>query len=128
MKQSEHSALHPCAPVPFSQIARVHYPGLKSHPDHAVAARQMTGFGGVVSFEVQGDLWSAAKLVDSLRLPYMAPSLGGVECLVEQPAIIRCGGAVEEPSRVRRRACCAQPSVHLPVSRLLLKAAACNLA
>lgn len=70
----------------------MHYPGLKSHPDHAVAARQMTGFGGVVSFEVQGDLWSAAKLVDSLRLPYMAPSLGGVECLVEQPAIIRWGG------------------------------------
>ncbi|PRW58620.1 cystathionine gamma-synthase [Chlorella sorokiniana] len=70
------------------QIARVHYPGLKSHPDHAVAARQMTGFGGVVSFEVAGDLWAAAKLVDSLRLPYMAPSLGGVESLVEQPAVI----------------------------------------
>lgn len=82
--------------LPFhspAQIARVHYPGLASHPDHAAAARQMSGFGGVVSFEVAGDLWATAKLVDSLRLPYIAPSLGGVESLVEQPAVIWCACA-----------------------------------
>lgn len=76
-------------PPPLPQIARVHYPGLESHPDYAVAARQMSGFGGVVSFEVAGDLWATAKLIDALRLPYIAPSLGGVESLVEQPAVIR---------------------------------------
>jgi cystathionine gamma-synthase len=66
----------------------VHYPGLESHPDHAVAARQMRGFGGVVSFEVAGELMDAAAIIDRLRIPYIAPSLGGVESLVEQPAIM----------------------------------------
>ncbi len=70
------------------KIARVHYPGLPSHPDHAIAAAQMSGFGGVVSFEVQGDLWTTAKFIDGCRLPYIAPSLGGVESLIEQPTII----------------------------------------
>ncbi len=70
------------------KIARVHYPGLASHPDHAIASAQMTGFGGVVSFEVAGDLWATAKFIDACRLPYIAPSLGGVESLIEQPTII----------------------------------------
>eukprot|EP00898_Chlorokybus_atmophyticus_P006654 jgi/Chlat1/6990/Chrsp56S00524 len=70
------------------KVERVHYPGLESHPDHEVARRQMTGFGGVVSFQILGDMWKTAKFIDSLRLPYIAPSLGGVESLVEQPAII----------------------------------------
>lgn len=69
-------------------IERVWYPGLKSHPDHAVAAEQMTGFGGVVSFEVAGDLRSTGNFIDRLRIPYIAPSLGGVESLIEQPAIM----------------------------------------
>jgi len=69
-------------------IARVHYPGLESHPDHKIAAAQMDGFGGVVSFEVKGDLWATAKFIDACRLPYIAPSLGGVESLIEQPTII----------------------------------------
>ncbi|GAB4822198.1 hypothetical protein N2152v2_009244 [Parachlorella kessleri] len=70
------------------KIARVHYPGLESHPDHAIAVAQMTGFGGVISFEVDGDLWRTAKLIDSVRLPYIAPSLGGVESLIEQPTVV----------------------------------------
>ena len=48
----------------------------------------MEGFGGVVSFEVSGDLESAAKFVDALRIPYIAPSLGGCESLVEQPTVM----------------------------------------
>ncbi|MCE2390675.1 MAG: aminotransferase class I/II-fold pyridoxal phosphate-dependent enzyme [Proteobacteria bacterium] len=70
------------------RVERVHYPGLPSHPDHAVAAGQMSGFGGVVSFEIRGDLQRTSKFVDALRLPYIAPSLGGTESLVEQPTVI----------------------------------------
>jgi cystathionine gamma-synthase len=70
------------------RVARVHYPGLASHPDHAVAAAQMSGYGGVVSFEIVGDLWATAHFIDACRLPYIAPSLGGVESLIEQPTII----------------------------------------
>ena len=64
------------------------YPGLVSHPDHEVAKRQMRGFGGVVSFIVRGGLDAASGVVDRLRLPRIAPSFGGVEALVEQPAIM----------------------------------------
>lgn len=69
-------------------IDRVHYPGLESHPDHAIAKQQMGAYGGVVSFEVQGDLWRTAKFIDSVKLPYIAPSLGGVESLIEQPTVV----------------------------------------
>lgn len=48
----------------------------------------MSGYGGVVSFEIDGDLWRTAKFIDAVRLPYIAPSLGGVESLIEQPTII----------------------------------------
>ncbi|NTW98202.1 MAG: aminotransferase class I/II-fold pyridoxal phosphate-dependent enzyme, partial [Oscillochloris sp.] len=70
------------------QVARVHYPGLPSHPDYEVAIDQMRGFGGVVSFEVEGDLEATARVIDRMRIPYIAPSLGGVESLVEQPALM----------------------------------------
>jgi cystathionine gamma-synthase len=69
-------------------VERVHYAGLPSHPEHDVAKRQMRGFGGVVSFEVRGDLVAASRVVDSCRIPYIAVSLGGVESLIEQPAIM----------------------------------------
>jgi cystathionine gamma-synthase len=69
-------------------IERVYYPGLPSHPDYAVAQDQMTGFGGVVTFEVRGDLHSTGDFIDRLRIPYIAPSLGGVESLIEQPALM----------------------------------------
>lgn len=70
------------------RVKVVHYPGLPSHPDHENAKNQMRGYGGVVSFEVDGDLWQTAKVIDSVRLPYIAPSLGGVESLIEQPTVV----------------------------------------
>jgi cystathionine gamma-synthase len=70
------------------EIERVHYPGLPSHPDHEVARRQMRGFGGVVSFLVRGDLDRTARFIDACRLPQIGPSLGGVESLIEQPALM----------------------------------------
>jgi cystathionine gamma-synthase len=70
------------------KIARVWYPGLESHPDHDIAINQMQGFGGVVSFEVAGDLKFTSQFVDALKIPYIAPSLGGVESLIEQPALM----------------------------------------
>lgn len=66
-------------------VSRVFYPGLVSHPDHLVAKRIMTGFGGVVSFIVRGD---ARRVVDSVKLARIAPSLGGVDTLIEQPAFM----------------------------------------
>lgn len=69
-------------------VDRVWYPGLVSHPDHAVAVAQMSGYGGVVSFEIAGDLQATAAFIDRLQIPYIAPSLGGVESLVEQPALM----------------------------------------
>ncbi len=70
------------------RINAVHYPGLPSHPQHEVAKRQMKGFGGVVSFEVKGDQKATSRIVDSCRIPQIAPSLGGVESLIEQPALM----------------------------------------
>lgn len=70
------------------KIERVFYPGLESHPDHSIAKAQMTGFGGVVSFEVAGGLETTSDFIDRLRIPYIAPSLGGVESLIEQPAYV----------------------------------------
>jgi len=70
------------------KVRRVYYPGLKSHPSHAVAKAQMRGFGGLVSFELDATREQTGAFIDALELPYMAPSLGGVESLVEQPAIV----------------------------------------
>ena len=68
-------------------VRRVHYPGLCSHPDYEIAQRQMSGFGGVVSFEIDGDAEKTARFIDALRLPYIGPTLGGVESIAQQPAI-----------------------------------------
>ena len=70
------------------KIERVFYPGLESHPDHSLAKAQMIGFGGVVSFEVAGGLETTSDFIDRLQIPYIAPSLGGVESLIEQPAYV----------------------------------------
>jgi len=69
-------------------VERVHYPLLPSHPDRAVARAQLTGGGGVVSFVVKGGRAAAGRAVDRFRLATIAPSLGGVETLVEQPAVM----------------------------------------
>jgi cystathionine gamma-synthase len=68
-------------------VGRVYYPGLPSHPDHAMARRLMSGFGGVVSFEIKGDLERTGKFIDRLRLPYLGPTLGGVEGIAQQQAL-----------------------------------------
>jgi cystathionine gamma-synthase/cystathionine gamma-lyase/cystathionine beta-lyase len=68
------------------KVAAVHYPGLPSHPDHAHAARLLSGFGGMLSLRPRGGEHAAQALVDAVRLPYPAPSLGGVESLITRPA------------------------------------------
>jgi cystathionine gamma-synthase len=70
------------------RIERVYYPGLASHASHAVARAQMRGFGGVISFVVKGGLDEAKQVIDRLQLPRIGPSFGGVESLVEQPAVM----------------------------------------
>jgi cystathionine gamma-synthase len=67
------------------KVRKVWYPGLESHPDHAIAIEQMHGFGGVVTFEIDTDLQGAIRFIDATRIPYQAPSLGGVESLIELP-------------------------------------------
>ncbi|MEM1225780.1 MAG: aminotransferase class I/II-fold pyridoxal phosphate-dependent enzyme [Planctomycetota bacterium] len=71
------------------RVERVFYPGLPSHPSHAVAASQMRGYGGLVTFTVKAADWKAtSRVVDSARLAQIAPSLGGTESLIEQPLIM----------------------------------------
>jgi len=70
------------------RVARVWYPGLASHPDHAIARAQMLGCGGVVSFEIGGTLEETSRFIDAVELAIIAPSLGGVETLIEQPALM----------------------------------------
>jgi len=67
-------------------IERVYYPGLESHPQHELAARQMDAFGGMVSFELDGSLEATERLVSGTEVFTLAESLGGVESLLEQPA------------------------------------------
>ncbi len=68
------------------RVARVYYPGLASHDQHELAARQMSGFGGLLSFEVKGSFDDARRVIDNLSLVHSAVSLGGVESLIAQPA------------------------------------------
>ena len=68
------------------RVARVLYPGLKSHPQHALARRQMHGFGGIVSVEVRGGLRAARSVLERCEVFALAESLGGVESLIEHPA------------------------------------------
>jgi cystathionine gamma-lyase len=70
------------------QVERVTYPGLASHPQHALAARQMTGFGGMLTFVIRGGLEAARAFLKALRIFACAESLGGVESLIEHPAIM----------------------------------------
>jgi cystathionine beta-lyase/cystathionine gamma-synthase len=66
-------------------VARVHYPGLRSHPDHALASRVLNGYGGMLGLEIAGGGDAAARFVRALKLAKLAPSLGGVETLVSEP-------------------------------------------
>jgi len=69
-------------------VDRVIYPGLKSHPQHGLAKRQMDGFGGIISMEVKGGLKKARQMLERCELFALAESLGGVESLIEHPAIM----------------------------------------
>jgi len=69
------------------RVTCVYYPGLLSHPDHAIAANQMLGFGGMVCLDVGGSYDRAARLYDRLRVIKRAASLGGVESLVSLPVL-----------------------------------------
>jgi cystathionine gamma-synthase len=71
------------------RIERVYYPGLPSHPYYEVAKRTMRGFGGLITFLVRDADWRAtADIIDRVRIPRIAPSLGGVESLIEQPLVM----------------------------------------
>jgi cystathionine gamma-lyase len=82
------------------QVERVTYPGLASHPQHALAARQMSGFGGMLTFVVRGGLPAARAFLESVRIFACAESLGGVESLIEHPAIMTHASV---PPETRRR-------------------------
>jgi cystathionine gamma-synthase len=70
------------------KVRQVWYPGLPSHPDHEDAKKLMTGFGGVVTFELDTDLDGTIRFTDACKIPYLAPSLGGVDSLVEAPVLM----------------------------------------
>lgn len=69
------------------RVSAVYHPGLRNHPDHAIAARQMTGFGGMVCFDLAGSYQRAASLYDRLTVIKRAASLGGVESLISLPVL-----------------------------------------
>jgi len=70
------------------RVQKVYYPFLESHRHYEIARRQMTGGGGVVTFEIKGNLSTAKRFLDALKLIYIGPSLGGVESLITHPAMV----------------------------------------
>jgi len=68
------------------RVKKVYYPGLRSHPQHGLAKRQASGFGGMLSFEIDGGLGEAERFLENLKIFALAESLGGVESLIEHPA------------------------------------------
>ena len=70
------------------KVRKVHYPGLESHPQHALAKRQMNGFGGIVSIDLDTDLAGARRFLENCEVFTLAESLGGVESLIEHPALM----------------------------------------
>lgn len=83
------------------RVERVYYPGLPSHPTHKIARAQMRGYGGLLSFVVKGGFDAASSVVDATKLARIGPSFGGVETLIEQPAVMSYYGmSTEERSAV----------------------------
>jgi cystathionine gamma-lyase len=78
------------------KVQRVFYPGLASHPQHALAKRQMHAFGGMISFDLKGTLADAKRFLERCRLFTLAESLGGVESLIEHPALMTHGSVPPE--------------------------------
>lgn len=81
------------------RVSQVYYPGLASHPDHEIARRQMTGFGGMVCFDLDGRYERAELVYDRLRIIKRAASLGGVESLVSMPVLTSQWGHTDEQLR-----------------------------
>jgi methionine-gamma-lyase len=69
-----------------SRVDRVNYPGLKSHPQHEIARKQMSGYSGMLSFEVKGGVDAGRKLMNSVEMMSLAVSLGSVDTLIQHPA------------------------------------------
>ena len=84
-----------------AKVEEVYYPGLKNHPGHEIAARQMSGFGGMLSFLVKGDAAKAERLISSLKYFTNATSLGGVESLIERRAIVEGPQSQTPPNLIR---------------------------
>jgi cystathionine beta-lyase/cystathionine gamma-synthase len=82
-------------------VSKVYFPGLSSHPGHDIAARQMSGFGGIVSFEVAGDGEAALKFVSGVKLWTLAESLGSVKSLLCHPATMTHASVEPEVRRER---------------------------
>ncbi|MEN3335146.1 MAG: cysteine-S-conjugate beta-lyase [Blastocatellia bacterium] len=83
------------------RVSKVNYAGLESHPQHARARELFEGFGGVLSFEVDGGVDAAQRLIERVKLPIIAPSLGGVETLITRPATTSHSGmSVEDRARL----------------------------
>ncbi|UWG49527.1 Cystathionine beta-lyase/cystathionine gamma-synthase [Halalkaliarchaeum sp. AArc-CO] len=100
MRQHEENALALAEYLEaHERVQEVYYPGLESHPQHELASRQMDGYGGVLSFELDGDLWDAKAFLEAVETMTLAVSLGGVETLIEHPATM-----THEPLGPDRRA------------------------
>jgi cystathionine beta-lyase/cystathionine gamma-synthase len=78
------------------RVSRVYYPGLPSHPDHEIARRQMSGFGGMVTFDLDGRFDRAERVYDRLQIVKRAASLGGIESLISMPVITSQWGHSDE--------------------------------
>src|SRR3989338_5667921 len=78
------------------KVKKVNYPGINSHPQHELAKKQMSGFGGMISFEVKGELKEAKKFLENLKIFSLAESLGGVESLIEHPALMTHASVAKE--------------------------------
>jgi cystathionine beta-lyase/cystathionine gamma-synthase len=81
------------------RVSQVYYPGLPAHPDHEVAKRQMTGFGGMVCFDLEGKYDRAARVYDRLKVIKRAASLGGVESLISMPVLTSQWGHTDDQLR-----------------------------
>lgn len=89
MLVAKHLLAHP-------EVAKVHYPGLPTHPGHEVAKSQMSGFGGMISVELKGDIERAKRMISSCEIFSLAESLGGVESLISHPASMTHGSIPRE--------------------------------
>src|SRR6266487_2580306 len=87
--------------VKHPQIERVHYPGLRSHPGHEIADRQMSMFGGMLSFQVKGGRNAAMSVAERTKIFIRATSLGGVESLIEHRASIKGAGTTSPENLLR---------------------------